>query len=247
MPHPIISSPIVSSSLEEIDVVILCGGLGTRLRPVVFDRPKVLAEIGGKTFLEILVDSLTAQGFKNIILCVGYLKDQVKNLFNYNKSYNITFSEEEEPLGTGGALKKAIPLIKSNPFMVMNGDSICKINFKEFYYFHINKKAIVSLILARSKTPRDFGSVVIDDSQRIISFKEKVECREECLINAGIYLMQRDVLSYMPDEAHFSLEYDLFSKLVENKCYGFITDSELIDIGTPERYEKAIHLIGGMK
>ncbi len=232
--------------LREIDVVILCGGLGTRLRPVILDRPKVLAKIGEKTFLDILIGELTEQGFRNIILCVGYLKDKIKDHFQYERDYNISFSEEEEPLGTGGALKKARPLIKSDPFMVLNGDSICKINFRDFYGFHVSKKASLSMVLVRTKEAKDFGSVVLDKSQRITSFKEKVAGRDESLINAGIYIMQKDIFSLMPEEKHFSLEYDFFPKLIEDKCYGFITDNELIDIGTPERYEKAIDLIGGI-
>lgn len=232
-------------NLKEIDVVILCGGLGNRLRSVVSDMPKVLAKIGEKTFLDILINNITTQGFKNIILCVGYLKEQIENFFNYDKDYNIIFSEEDEPLGTGGALKNAKPLIKSNPFLVVNGDSICKINYKDFYDFHINKKAILSMALVQTKTSHDFGSVVLDGSQKIISFEEKVDKRGECLINAGIYLMQKDIFSYMPDKNHLSLEYDIFPKLIEGKCYGFIIESEMIDIGTPERYEKAIHLISG--
>lgn len=235
------------TSLREIDVVILCGGLGTRLRPVISNRPKVLAKIGERTFLDILINDLTLFGFRNIILCVGYLKDQIKNHFNCNKDYNILFSEEEEPLGTGGALKKAKSLIKTSPFMVMNGDSICKINFHDFYDFHTSKKASLSMALARAKTAQDFGSVILDDLNRITSFKEKVASKDECLINAGIYLMQKNVFSLMPDEDNFSLEYDFFPKLIEDKCFGFIIDSELLDIGTPDRYEKAIHSIGGIK
>lgn len=231
--------------LKEIDAVILCGGLGTRLKPVVSDRPKVLAKIGDIAFLDVLLSSLAKYELKNILLCVGYLKEQIKAHFNSN--YNIKFSEENEPLGTGGALKKAKPLIKSNPFIVLNGDSICNINFREFYEFHINKKGILSMVLARTKKVQDFGSVMLDNSQRITSFKEKVTCTNECLVNAGIYLMQKEVFSYMPDEKYFSLEYDLFPRLIDDKCYGFITESELIDIGTPERYEKAINLIGGIK
>ncbi len=233
--------------LKEIDVVILCGGLGVRLRPVISDRPKVLAKIGDAAFLDILLNNLAKYELKNIILCVGYMKEQIKAHFNSNKNYNIKFSEEDEPLGTGGALKKARPLIKSNPFIVLNGDSVCNITFREFFEFHINKKGILSMVLARSKKVQDFGSVALNSSQRIMSFKEKVTCTDECLVNAGIYLMQKEVFSYMPDENHFSLEYDLFPKLIHDNCYGFITESELIDIGTPERYEKAINLIGELK
>ena len=239
----------MSTNLREIDVVILCGGLGKRLRLVVFDQPKVLAKIGEKTFLDILIDNLLMHGFKNIILSVGYLKEQIKNHFNFDDDkkydYTITFSEEEEPLGTGGALKKAKPLIRSNPFMVMNGDSICKVDLRSFVNFHTEKKALLSMVLVRLKTAQDYGSVTLDESQRITSFNEKIAGRSENVINAGIYLMEKDIFSYMPEQNRFSLEYDLFPKIITSKCYGFLTESEFIDIGTPERYEKAIKAVNG--
>ena len=234
----------MSQKLSEMDVVILCGGLGKRLRPVVSGQPKVLAKIGERTFLDILIDNLLLYRFKNIILCVGYLKEQIKNHFDYdygkNHDYTITFSEEEEPLGTGGALKKAKTLIKSNPFMVMNGDSICKVNFRSFIDFHVEKEALLSIVLLRSNTAvQDYGSVTIDDSQRITDFNEKIVGRSENIINAGVYLMGKDIFSYMPEQNRFSLEYELFPKIIDNRCYGFLTEREFIDIGTPERYEKA--------
>jgi len=239
----------ISTNLREIDVVILCGGLGKRLRSVVFDQPKVLAKIKEKTFLDILINNFLLYGFKNVILSVGYLKEQIKNHFNFdsgkNYDHTITFSEEEEPLGTGGALRKAKSLIRSNPFMVMNGDSICKVDFGSFVDFHIEKKALLSIVLAHSKTAQDYGSVTLGNSQRITDFKEKTAGKSKNLINAGVYLMEKDIFSYMPKQNEFSLEYDLFPKIINNRCYGFLTENELIDIGTPERYEKAINLLKG--
>ena len=184
-------------------------------------------------------------GFKNIILSSGHLKEQIKNHFHHNKNYNCTikFSEEDNPLGTGGALKKAQTLITSNPFMVMNGDSICDIDFKDFIDFHIKKKALLSIVLVHSKTAQDYGSVILDDSQKITDFNEKVAGVSENLISAGVYLMESDIFSHMPAQSAFSLEYELFPNIIKDRCYGFLTESELIDIGTPERYEKAINLL----
>jgi NDP-sugar pyrophosphorylase family protein len=234
------------TNLREIDVVILCGGLGKRLR-LAYKGPKVLVKIGEKAFLDILIDNLLMHGFKNIILSVGYLKEQIKNYFNYdyNKSHDclITFSEEEEPLGTGGALKEAKTQIRSNPFMVINGDSICKINFRSFIEFHIEKEAMLSMVLVRSNTAQDYGSVILDESQKITNFNEKITGGGENIINAGIYLMEKNIFACMPKQKKFSLEYELFPQIIKNRCYGFLTESELIDIGTPERYEKAINLL----
>ncbi len=236
----------MSTNLKEIDVVILCGGLGKRLRPVVFSQPKVLAKIGEKTFLGVLINSLVLHGFKNMILSVGYLKEQIESHFSdYRKNYDytISFSEEEEPLGTGGALKKAKSQVGSNPFMVMNGDSICKVNFRSFIDFHVEKKALLSIVLVPSRTARDYGSVTLNDLQRITGFNEKITGKSENLINAGVYLMEKNIFSYMPKQNGFSLEYDLFPKIIDNRCYGFLTEGEFIDIGTPERYKKAINLL----
>jgi len=234
------------TNFRKIDIIILCGGLGKRLRPA-FEGPKVLVKIGEKAFLDILIDNLLMHGFKNIILSVGYLKEEIKNHFNYeyNKihDYTITFSEEEEPLGTGGALKKAKTRIRSNPFMVVNGDSICKVNFRSFIEFHIEKKALLSMVLVRSNTAQDYGSVSLDDLQKITDFNEKIAGKSDNLINAGIYLMKKEIFAYMPKQKKFSLEYELFPQIIKNRCYGFLTESELIDIGTPERYEKAINLL----
>ncbi len=120
------------------------------------------------------------------------------------------------------------------------------VNFKEFINFHVGKKALLSMALARSSMSKDYGTVVLDNdnSSKIINFNEKsVGNNNDALINAGVYIMQKEVFSYMPKQKTFSLEYDLFPKLC-NRFYGFIIKGEVIDIGTPERYERAIHLIG---
>lgn len=245
-------------SLEKIDVIVLCGGFGKRLKSVIHDTPKVLAKIGDTTFLDILINNISLYGFKDIVLCIGHLKEQIKRHFDYHcddyhdyhgydrNIYNITFSEEEEPLGTGGALKNAEWLIKSDPFIVMNGDSICNVNFRGLLDFHIYKKALLSIVLTKSLTSKDYGTVLLNDSSIITNFSEKSINNKEILINAGIYIMQKDIFSYMPIQKTFSLEYDLFPKLCNNKCYGFMTGGRVIDIGTPERYKEAIHLIGGI-
>lgn len=225
--------------LEKIDVILLCGGRGERLRPVIKDRSKVLAEVGGKAFLDIIIENLLQYGLKRIILSVGYLKEQIISHFESHPNYKLEFSEEETPLGTGGAVKKAESLVKSSPFFVINGDSICKVDLRNFIDFHREKKALVSMVLTHSETAQDYGNVTIDNSQRITGFSEKIAGGDDSLINAGAYLMQRDIFSYMPDRQSFSLEYDFFPKIIEEKCYGFLSKNELIDIGTPERYEIA--------
>lgn len=102
---------------SDLDIVILCGGFGKRLRPIISDKPKILAKIENRTFIDILIENTLQYGSKNFILCVGYLKEQIiRHRFDCIDNCNIKYSEEEEPLGTGGALKNAIYLTNSNPW-----------------------------------------------------------------------------------------------------------------------------------
>lgn len=227
------------STFENIDVLVLCGGKGTRLRPVVSDKPKVLADVGGKPFIEILLDILASNGFHRVILGVGYLKEEVKNHFQANprKDLKIEFSEEDTPLGTGGAVKKAKPLIKSDHFLVLNGDSLASVDFNKFYRSHLDKKAMLSLALANvADDSSSYGRVMLASDNRIASFNEK-----QNLVSAGVYLMRKDVFDFMPAGNSFSLEYDFFPKIAESS-YGFVSDEGFFDIGTPERYRQANRL-----
>lgn len=231
-------------ALEKTDVLILSGGLGIRLREVISDYPKPMADIGGCPFLDILINYVSGFGFRRFILCIGHIGEVIKSYYrNKVTAQEILFSEENEPLGTGGAVKNAEKLIRSDSFLVMNGDSFCRVDFKGLFNFHTAKKALLSMVLVRSRSPEDFGSVTLDDSRRITDFNEKIAGGGENFISAGIYVMEKDVFSYMPGQNSFSLEYEMFPKIVNNQCYGFLTDGEFIDIGTPQRYEEAINLL----
>jgi len=230
-----------SKTTAEIDVLVLCGGAGSRLRPLISDRPKGMALIGGRPFLDILVDDLLKQGFRRIIFCVGHLKEQIIGRYKARDDAEYLFSKEDVPLGTGGAVHGAIPLIRSSPFLVMNGDSLCHVDFSEFYKFHLGKSATASLVLTAPGGRQDAGTVCLNQERQILSFVEKSEAHDqECFINAGIYLLQAEAIDRKRMLPPFSLEYDVFPKLVKAEpCFGFVVSSQLLDIGTPERYRKA--------
>ena len=233
------------STFKNIDVFVLCGGRGTRLRSVISDKPKILADIGGKPFIEILLDNLALHGFRRIILGVGHLKEEIINYFQANprKDLQIEFSSEEAPLGTGGAVKKAKPLIKSNHFLAMNGDCFSPVDFRRFYETHLARKTLLSMVLTKTPDVSDYGKVELDGSGKIINFNEKKISQKSALINAGIYLMRKDIFDFLPKKNRFSLEYDFFPKIIlNNRCYGFMVESEYIDIGTPEKYLEAAKL-----
>ena len=221
-----------------IDAVILCGGLGTRLRPISGELPKVLMPFAGRPFIDILIESLLPFGIKRFILCVGYRRDRIREHFR-DKDYEVEFSEETEPLGTGGALKNARPYITSSPFLLLNGDSLCPIDLHLFYDFHMRKGGILSLVLARPLSENSYGVVEVDQENRILAFREKAEAQRGSFINAGIYIAEYGIFDLMPAATRFSLETDLIPAILPYGCHGFATDADVIDIGTPERYVHA--------
>jgi NDP-sugar pyrophosphorylase family protein len=235
-------------NLNTIDAVILCGGKGLRLKQAVADRPKSMAKIGPTPFLDILIHYLHDFGIRRVILCTGYMKGFIRNYYTSEKKpdMEILFSEENQPLGTGGALKHAEPLIKSNPFLVLNGDSFCPVDLNAFFRFHQEKASLVSAVLAVNENTHDFGVISIDAENRILSFLEKKETHaqnDEILINAGIYLFNRHNLLEIPPDRFYSLEYEFFPAMEGKPFFGFKTDQTCLDIGTPARYERVYQLM----
>lgn len=225
--------------IEEVDVIILCGGQGTRLRSVITDRPKVMAPMGGeRPFLDFLLEDLFSQGVKRVILAVGHLREQIREY--YKNDSRIIISEEHEPLGTGGAVKNAASLVQSEHFLVMNGDSACEVDLSDFYKAHTSEDRLLSVVLTRPNERVDAGNVRIDAANRITDFKEKSGESGSTFINGGVYLMRQDALGHMPEQPAFSLEQDFFPKILQQSVYGYVIDSEVMDIGTPERYKKYI-------
>lgn len=218
--------------------IILAGGKGLRLRQIIEDIPKPMADIGGKPFLEYLVLFLKKWGITDIIIAVGFKKEAIKPYFATGKKWgvNITYSVEREPLGTAGALKRAIIGTSGKQFIVLNGDSFLDIDFNKLIYFHKQKKSLVTLSLLKVKDAARYGRVKINSSSQIIEFSEK--CRKgKGLINGGVYLMERDVVKFIP-EGNVSLENQVLPLITGRGLYGLLTDGFFVDIGLPEDYFK---------
>ncbi len=224
--------------------MVLAGGLGTRLGGLIGQTPKPLAVVHGRPFLDLLIDELIAQKITRIILCVSYLREQIIAHYKKRSDAEFLFSEEAVPLGTGGAVRAAADLVSSNLMLILNGDSFCKVRFGDFLAYHESKRADVSMVLAGSGGRTDGGSVDIADDGRILRFIEKsaVAAGRTPLINAGIYLMSKSLPATWAVPAPFSLERDVFPQAaLSGNCFGFRVDTEVIDIGTPDRYREAQH------
>lgn len=245
--------------LAQVDAMILAGGLGTRLRSMVSDRPKVLAEVWDRPFLAYLLDQLTASGIKRVILCIGYLGEQIKDTFGdaydtADGTIQISYSQETQLLGTGGALGLAAGLVRSPRVLVMNGDSFCGADLESFYEFHQQKSALVSMVLTQVADTARYGRVELASDQRIVRFTEKGENQGLGWINGGIYLIESSLLEQIrsdrPDIAEqnflgiiqnqpLSLEAELFPQWIKQGVYGYYSQGKFLDIGTPESYPLA--------
>jgi len=231
---------LIENKLRDIDVVVLCGGIGSRLAEVVNDRPKPMAEINHQPFLDILIDYFTGFGFRRFVLCAGYMSEVIQDYYDQKSSMvELIISYEHTPLGTAGSVKNAEEFIQSDPFLVTNGDSFCSVNLAEFYNFHSSRQALLSIAVVESEETADRGLVTLDSLQRIVSFEEKEQAQKQGYVNAGIYFFQKELLSSIPANIKYSLEYDLLPGLTNHRSFAFVSREELIDIGTPQRYERA--------
>lgn len=144
--------------MNNIDVIILAGGQGTRLQKVVRDRPKVLATVNGRPFIAYIMDQLIEAGFKQVILCVGYLAEMMIDTLGYEyRNLTIQYSQEPHALGTGGAVKYAMPLIKTSHILVMNGDSFIDVDLIDFLVWHFDNKFDVSMVLSEVSDISRYG------------------------------------------------------------------------------------------
>lgn len=232
------------------EAVILCGGKGTRLRNVVSDVPKPLAPINGTPFLSILMHSLVLQGIKRIILASGYMHQKIEEIYgNSFEEAEIVYSIEQSPLGTGGAIAKALSKAQSENVLVVNGDSIIKfdlnqtaLQFDKIKKENPNIKFPTLLTLKPMENVDRYGAVSLSCG-RIEAFEEK-SFREKCLINAGVYVLCRDVFKTRGTDEVFSFEKDFLEVQVSCKSlYGIVCEGFFIDIGVPEDYAKAQEIL----
>ncbi len=223
------------------EAIILAGGRGTRLKGVIDDVPKSLAPVNGRPFLEYQLDFLDRWGIKKVILSVGYQKEQIRLHFGEEyKSIKLLYSEEEEPLGTGGAILAAMRQVQGFAVFVFNGDTYFDVNLQRFDDFRKIKEADVCISLRFEIDPARYGLVEFDNNNRITHFFEKYEGPDEGYINGGVYLIRRDYLLRFGLPEKFSFEQDFLQKYYQTEeFYGLRCFSYFRDIGVPEDYEKA--------
>ena len=231
--------------MDKIDAIILAGGEGKRLRSLVYEIPKPLAIVSGKPFLDILLEQLDrCNCIKHVVLAVGYMGNKIiekyKDCSFYN--FNIIFSVEDKLLGTGGAIKKAMGYTNTKDVLVLNGDSYTEFNIEDLIKTHRDNKRKLTVVLYKVEDVSQYGNVSVNGQNRIILFEEKKGKTEPGLINAGIYLMRRNIFRTIEENRVISFEKELMPKLIKKikgHIYGYIVDGKFIDIGLPEGYKRA--------
>lgn len=232
---------------NNFEILILCGGEGRRLRSMISEVPKPMAPIGEKPFLDYLVRAIEKQGYKNFCFLTGYKSEIISEYFKNNFNHlNLRFSVEETPLGTGGAIFKAIKGSTLNNFIVVNGDTFFDIDLNEFPRNW--KPGTFKIALRTVSDSSRYGKVEINQDNRVVSFIEKSSATHlptKGLINGGIYIFDKSVFLQDVIEGEFiSLENDMFPKLLsDEKIYAQVFNDDFIDIGIPEDYIRAKVLI----
>jgi D-glycero-alpha-D-manno-heptose 1-phosphate guanylyltransferase len=222
-----------------MEAIVLAGGLGTRLRSVVADLPKAMAPVNGRPFLAYLLDPLIAAGFDAAILAVGYKSESIRGHFGDRyRSLPLRYSIESEPLGTGGAIKLALAQVRTSNIFVANGDTYLELDYGAMLASH--RRAGSHLTIAVQTVPEAgrYGTLEIE-AGHVRGFIEKGRSGPGS-INAGVYLLSRELLDRYPLPPAFSFETDFLMRNVrEIAPLAFPTRGTFIDIGVPEDYARA--------
>ncbi|MBI5347286.1 MAG: nucleotidyltransferase family protein [Candidatus Aenigmarchaeota archaeon] len=218
--------------------VILAGGKGTRMRPLTNKMPKVMLPIRGKPIVEHQVDLLKKYGINDIVMCTGYLGEQIKKHFEDGSKFGvkITYSGEKDPLGTGGAIKNAEKFIDKT-FLLLYGDIMLNMNLEKLLGFHKEQGAKITLVIHETDHPYDSDLITVDESGLVtkIFHKPNHEPFPSTLSKTSVCIVEPDVLKQMPEGKH-DFEKEIIPKFIEQcSVFGYITDELVRDIGTIER------------
>lgn len=223
-----------------MQALILAGGAGTRLRPVLPELNKPMAPVAGRPFLEYLLLQLRKYEIDEVILCVGYKAELIQAYFGTGVDWGlqVSYSYETDLRGTAGAFKLAENLVHDEDFYVMNGDSLFDIELRTLMLYHRKMKATATLALAEVNDTSRYGAVGMNEMGQIVGFIEKRADNIRGLINSGVYVFTRRVFDFIPGGRPASLERDILPELVGRDLYGLPVSGYFVDIGVPEDYSK---------
>lgn len=224
----------------DVPVAILAGGLGSRLRSVVSDRPKVLATVSGRPFLAWWLDAIARHGPRDVVLCSGYMAEKIEAEFGVSHGpLRLRYSAETSPLGTGGCLRQAWEFFFPETMMVLNGDSYCAPDLAGFFQLFQESGAAAGMVLREMDDTSRYGRVALAEDGLVASFSEKGSQAGPGWINMGVYLLRRSLVESLPHGVPSSIERDHFPAWISRGILGFRYSGPFLDIGTPESYAEA--------
>jgi len=236
-----------------MEAIVLAGGLGSRLRPIVSDVPKPMAPINGCPFLEHLFDYWMDQGVGRFVLSVGYKHEVIEKHFgNRYQSAEIDYAVEANPCGTAGGLLLSLPHLRGpGTFVVMNGDTFFEVKLDAMRRLHRDRQADLTIALREVESNNRYGGVGVDDQGRITTFDNRARTSGRALINGGVYLAEKTAFVGMASEpvGPVSLEEQLYPRMlvVGRRLYGLLSSGRFIDIGIPEDYHRAASILQGLQ
>jgi mannose-1-phosphate guanylyltransferase / phosphomannomutase len=228
-----------------VKAVVMAGGEGTRLRPITANQPKPMLPVVNRPIMEHVLRLLRKHGFTETVVTVQFLASIVRNYFGDGEDFGMSlqYATEETPLGTAGSVKNAEDALRDEPFLVISGDALTDFDLSDLIAFHKDNQALVTVALARVPDPLEFGIVIVDEEGRIQRFLEKPTWGQvfSDTVNTGIYVMEPEVLEWVPAGEVVDWSGDVFPRLLESGAplYGWIADGYWEDVGSHESYLKA--------
>jgi mannose-1-phosphate guanylyltransferase len=221
--------------------VVLVGGQGSRLRPITYDVPKAMVPLRNQPFMGYMVDFLRAAGLEGAVLSLGYLPDPIQEYFDQKDldGFSIDYAVEDTALGTAGGIKNAGRYLDGGPFVVVNGDVLSGMDLRVAINKHKESDALATIVLTSVEDPTAYGLVEVDHEMLVHRFLEKPAADEVTtnLVNAGIYVLEPEVLARIPADREVSIEREIFPYLqAERRLRAYVSSSYWRDIGTPKSY-----------
>lgn len=229
---------LVSPSIKPNKVVLMVGGLGTRLRPLTENTPKPMLMVGNKPILQTIVEKFAEYGFTNIVMCVNYKSHMIQDYFKDGSAFGVSIEYvlEEQRMGTAGALS-LLSSLPNEPFFVMNGDLLTNVNFEHLYHYHLSNNAMATMCVREYDFQVPYGVVNIEEG-KILSIQEKPV--QKFFVSAGIYMLNPQAIAYIEKDTFFDMP-TLFEKLIAQgqNALSFPIREYWLDIGRMEEYERA--------
>lgn len=224
--------------------IILTGGKGTKLRPYTYEVPKALLPVKGKPILEHLINKLKESHITDIILATGYLGDKIRAHFGTGEKFGVTisYSEEKEPMGTGGAILKMQKELTDGPFLVLHGDIVTTLSFADLFDFHKKEQPVVTVALTSVDKPAAFGQLALHGTKLVRFYQQAPQSEVKSnLVNTGIYMCEPTIFQFFPKNKKVFLFEDIIEDLIrQKKIGGFVFEGQWFDVGNTENYERAI-------